>query len=75
MTRDIIIQLLERKPFKPLKFCLTNNDQFVVDDPANAEVGRNYMVVSMAGTDAKRTITLHHVLYIDCENTPIEKGH
>lgn len=73
MTRDLIIQLLERAPFKPLKFCLSNNDKFVVDDPALANVGRNYMVVSSAESDVKRTVTLHHILYIDCENAPAEE--
>lgn len=75
MTRDIIIQLLEREPFKPLKLCLSNNDRLVIDDPAHAEVGRNYLVVSKPGSETKRTITLHHVLYVDCENAPVEEGH
>lgn len=75
MTRDIVLQLLEREPFKQLEVCLSNNDKITIDDPALAEVGRNYLVIRSADSSVARTITLHHVLYVDCENAPIEETH
>lgn len=75
MTRDILLQLIEREPFKPLTLRLTNSDELVIDDPALAEVGRNYLVIRQADSSVCRTITLHHVLYVDCENAPTAHAH
>ena len=72
MTRDILIDLLGREPFKPFAMKLSNDRQVVVRDPTTVRVGRNYVVVPGQAEPLKLTITLHHVLAIECENEPRE---
>ena len=74
MTRDVLLDLLKREPFKPMTLTLSNADRVVIDDPANAEVGRNFITVP-GEPPLKRTITLHHVLAVDCENAPTLLDH
>ena len=74
MTRDILMDLLSREPFKPLHLTLSNDRVVTIDDPGPVRVGRNYLVVpgeSGDGQDAmRRTITLHHVMCVESESEP-----
>ena len=75
MTRDVLLDLLKREPFKPMTLTLSNNDRVLITDPAAAEVGRNFITVPGDPAPVKRTITLHHVLAVDCENAPTMLDH
>ena len=75
MTRDVLIDLLKREPFKPMTLTLSNNDRVVISDPEDAELGRNFITVPGEPPSVRRTITLHHVMIVDCENAPTMLDH
>ena len=75
MTRDVLLDLLKREPFKKMVLTLPGNDCVVITDPSQAEVGRNFLVVPGDPPPMRRTITLHHVISVDCENAPSMEGH
>lgn len=84
MTRDILLDLLGRRPFAPLSLTLTNGDGVEIDSPETVRVGRNYLVVDhemLGGPPGDRrpgeqrsgertTITLHHVLAVTSRSEP-----
>lgn len=74
MTRDILLDLLSRQPFKALHLTLSNDRVVTIDDPAGVRVGRNYLVVpgesDSGGGSLRKTITLHHVLCVESESEP-----
>ena len=70
MTRDILLDLLQRQPFKPFAIKLSNDAQLTIRDPAPVRVGRNYLVVPGQRPELRLTITLHHILAVECEYEP-----
>ena len=75
MTRDVLLDLLRREPFKRLTLTLSNCEAIIVDDPTSAKVGRNFLLVPGQQPGTHRTITLHHVLSVESENAPSMEGH
>ena len=61
MSRDSILEWLQRQPFVPFQVRLSNGDAFVVRHPECAALTKNNLIIVNPDSDRTATCALIHI--------------
>ena len=61
MDRQVILSLLERRPFVPFSIQLSNGEAFEIRHPELAALGKSRLVIVNPETDVMEIVALLHV--------------